>query len=272
MSYIITSGKTSEGIVCENDSLTVLEGGVANNTTVNEGGRMIVDGSGVATGVTVSAGGIMTVSNGGTATDIFLYDDSIFNLDLASATYVRGTADRNGNKSFEAKDGELSDFWFRGGIVNVASGGVLSKIKMTGGYWNYELDNIDEYNGTINISNGATANSITFDMGGQMFVASGGEANTVRFYMGGAMTVQGIASDIEINDSCELSISSGGTVSKLSVNGMDSFLYVKAGGTVNSATIGMQANAYIDEGSVAKDVFVQDGSLYIKNGGKLTAG
>ena len=39
MEYIISSSESSEGTILENDTMAVLDGGVANSTTVYEIGR-----------------------------------------------------------------------------------------------------------------------------------------------------------------------------------------------------------------------------------------
>ena len=45
MAYIISSGESSNGIILENDSLTISNGGQATETTVNENGGVRVYGS-----------------------------------------------------------------------------------------------------------------------------------------------------------------------------------------------------------------------------------
>ncbi len=56
MSYIVSSGQVSNGIVLDDDDMTVLGGGTAVETTVNDGGNLYVSG-GTATETTVNHGG-----------------------------------------------------------------------------------------------------------------------------------------------------------------------------------------------------------------------
>ncbi len=48
MPYIISSGEIESGIILENDSMTVLDSGIATTTTVNSGGSMFISGGGRA--------------------------------------------------------------------------------------------------------------------------------------------------------------------------------------------------------------------------------
>ena len=67
MNYIISNGETSSGIILNsNESMAVLDGGVASTTTVNQYGSMTVFSGGTAIETTVDRGQF-TVSSGGTA-------------------------------------------------------------------------------------------------------------------------------------------------------------------------------------------------------------
>ena len=63
MAYTVSSGITSDGIELSNDSMTVQNGGLATNITVNGGGRMNVSGTVLST--TVNDGGQVVISSGG---------------------------------------------------------------------------------------------------------------------------------------------------------------------------------------------------------------
>ena len=49
MAYIVSGGEISSGIVLDSDYMTVLDGGVAETTTVNGGGRLYVSAGGTVT-------------------------------------------------------------------------------------------------------------------------------------------------------------------------------------------------------------------------------
>ena len=82
MPYIISSGESSEGIVLENDTMTVLDSGVAMTTTVNSEGRLYVSSGGTANSTTVNKMGEMYVSSSGLAdetnTSRDVYADSAY--------------------------------------------------------------------------------------------------------------------------------------------------------------------------------------------------
>ena len=57
MNYIISNGETSSGIILNsNESMAVLDGGVASTTTVNQYGSMTVFSGGTAIETTVDRG------------------------------------------------------------------------------------------------------------------------------------------------------------------------------------------------------------------------
>ena len=56
-SYYVSSGVTSTGVILNEDYMTVLDGGVAIETTANEYGVLYVWSGGTANSTTVNAGG-----------------------------------------------------------------------------------------------------------------------------------------------------------------------------------------------------------------------
>ena len=69
---IISSGITSDSITLNNEKLTVLDGGTANNIKIYEKGKMLISSGGNADILFVDSGGMLTVFNGGTASRIKL--------------------------------------------------------------------------------------------------------------------------------------------------------------------------------------------------------
>ena len=78
MSYIISSGDLESGIILENDTMTVLDGGIANSTTVNSRGELNVSSGGTADSTTVNDWGSMFISG------------SLENWDPETLTYSDG--------------------------------------------------------------------------------------------------------------------------------------------------------------------------------------
>ena len=95
MAYIISSGESSDGIILENDTMTISSGGTANSPTVNNGGSLLVSSGGTADGITVNAGGAIYVSSGGKLTGkmkleagatVSAYGDAVLDFDLRQAS------------------------------------------------------------------------------------------------------------------------------------------------------------------------------------------
>lgn len=117
MAYMISSGETSSGIVLNsNESMAVLDGGIALTTTVNQYGSMTVFSGGTAFDTTVDRGqftvssggtagittinnsrGLAIVSSGGTATAVSAGSGGKLELTVAPDTYFEG--DSNARQS-----------------------------------------------------------------------------------------------------------------------------------------------------------------------------
>ena len=88
MAYIISSGESSEGIVLENDYMTVLNGGTANHASVNSKGSMYVMSGGMANLIQVNSNGRLFVSSGGTAMEIMENGGNVSIANGANVTFV----------------------------------------------------------------------------------------------------------------------------------------------------------------------------------------
>ena len=58
MTYLISSDESSDGIILENDSMTVLSCGIASDTTVNSGGKLNVSSGGAALNIVENGGAV----------------------------------------------------------------------------------------------------------------------------------------------------------------------------------------------------------------------
>ena len=88
--YDVTSGVTSTGIILNNDSMYVQEGGTANNTTVNDWGILYVSSGGVANSTTLSSGGWLRVFSGGVANSTTVNENSLLDV-YSGATAISRT-------------------------------------------------------------------------------------------------------------------------------------------------------------------------------------
>jgi autotransporter passenger strand-loop-strand repeat protein len=133
MNYIISNGETSSGIILNsNESMAVLDGGVASTTTVNQYGSMTVFSGGTAIETTVDRGQF-TVSSGGTAG--------------ITAVNSRGIA-------IVSSGGTANDTTMSGGTLGVLEGGCASNVSVQAGGALY-VDSDGSLTGLIALEKGA---------------------------------------------------------------------------------------------------------------------
>jgi len=133
MNYIISNGETSSGIILNSDeSMVVLDGGIASETTVNQYGSMTVFSGGTAIETTVDRGQF-TVSSGGTAG--------------ITAVNSRGIA-------IVSSGGTANDTTMSGGTLGVLEGGYASNVSVQAGGALY-VDSDGSLTGLIALEKGA---------------------------------------------------------------------------------------------------------------------
>ena len=229
MAYIISSGESSNGIILNYDSMTVLNGGIATDTTVNDDGRLNVSSGGTAANATVSSGGYLYVYSGGTANSTTVNSGGELNV------YPGGTATNIVWTPCEGhvyvSDGGYATFVSEYSGVYFGSGNkLLSNTAVMDGK---TLDNgCDMY-----VMNGGTANSTTVNSSGYLYVSSGGTADNTTVNNGGTLDVHGTANNTTVNANGRLTVQKGGILNNLIIysNGrMD----INSGGIANNSLIG----------------------------------
>ncbi|MBE6403339.1 MAG: hypothetical protein E7039_06420, partial [Lentisphaerae bacterium] len=169
-----------------NCDMDISSGGVADSTTVNSGGWMVID-SGVANSTTVNSGGSLSIHSGGTATNIVAEDGARVNIPVASNTYIQGTY--NGS-AFEMKDAYISGYTVNsGGKMRISSGGVADSTTLNHGSMSISSGGVANYidvNGIVDIYSGGVANN-TITNSGWMHIFCGGVANSTTVNSGGSM-------------------------------------------------------------------------------------
>ena len=273
---LLSSATTMTDKVLSYHSMYVMNGGTANSTTVNYGGRMYVSSGGTANSTTVNSAALYVYS-GGTAnsTTVSNYGDLY--------VYSGGTA----NSTTVNYDGYLC----------ISSGG-MANYPTVNGY------------GNLYVSNGGTANSTTVNYGGRMCVSSGGTAlnvvwtpcvGSVEFYDGAVVTFTsnyrgvyfgsyeqllssaltmigknlvghtmcvmngGVANSTTVNSRGGLYVHSGGTADYTIVNSYGG-MYVSSGGTANSTTVNSLGHLYVLGGTANSTTVNEWGNLYVQNG------
>ena len=270
MDYEVSSGVTESGIILENNTMTVLDGGVATDTTVNSGGGvnissggtanstivnsfgylhvssggtansttvntsgdMYVGSSGMANNTTVDSGGLYVYS-GGTATNIAVSDRGYLGLTVATDTYVQGCVD---GSAFEMKDAFISGYVVHSGYLDISSDGTARSLTVNSG-------------GSLVVQNGGTATEIV-ENGGYVSVA---DDKSVTF-------TPNTFSDLVLS-SAAATIHSGTTANNTTINSGGRF-YVYSGGTARNIIVSSGAKLFF---VVAPDTYIQgraDGSAF----------
>ena len=271
--YYISRGVVRSGVILNNDSMFVSNGGRVSATTVSSSGRLHVLAGGTASVNTVSSGGGLNVAPGGTA----------------GATTVNS-----------------------GGSMTVSSGGMVSATTVSSGGWlnGFTVETENYYSNGIHISNaivrsGAyaclysdqTATSATVFSGGSMTVFRGGAANATTVTSGGWLNGFAIQADtyysngihisnaivrsgayanlyfdqtatlIMVNSKGRLTVDSGGTASVTMVSSNGS-MYVSSGGTAKATTVSSGGRLYVSLGGTASATTVNfGGSMTVYSGG-----
>ncbi len=307
--YITSSGEISSGIILQNyDYMTVLYGGIANNTTIDSWGRLLVEFGGMANSTTVSSGGYMyvydygiadsivvnpngrlIVSSGGTATNLIISSGADLFFSIDSETYIAGTIDES---SFLIKDGKISGY------------NIVDSCRWTDLFRGCTIDNA-----TINadrrmyVHSKGIANSVTVNSGGELHIDAGGTATNINWtpcvghvivsnggyatfaskysgvYYGSDNQLISHAASIDtqtLNRLCQMYVMSGGTANNTTVEDRGE-IHVFSGGTANSTTIRALysvsgGNMYVSSGGTATNIVWTpcEGHVYVLDGGYAT--
>ena len=298
MAYIVTSGKTSDGVILNNNIIMkVLDGGTALHTTVNYGGALHVSRGGMANSTTVNSLGFLYISEGGTANSTTINNEGFFFISNG------GTADntimRNG--SFTVDSGGTADNTIMsGGSLIISSGGTANNIVWTPCIGRVRVSNggvatfASEYSGIYYGSNDKllsqtmTMDGMEVDSNGQLYVMFGGTANrtTINSYADFNVYNGGTANDTVMNGGwgyiysggtangtniyafSHLFIYSGGTANNTTVTDHDARVEVYSGGTANSTTVNISGSLLVFSGGTANGAEVNfSGNLFLSNGG-----
>jgi len=216
---IVSKGKSSIDEILNNDSMFVLKGGKAVNTTVNEYGSMYVSSGGVASETKVNDGGSMFISKGGKAYNpeinkygcMFIYGGTVSSATLTNDGYFvlsRGTINNislnKAGGSIGSEGGTINDFTLNGSSI-ILHGGTINRGTVTGNgelvaYSGAKVNNVTFHNGNLNVWSNGTANKLTLEKAGYINVFSGAKVSNVIVSSGGSMSIDSgaVASNVTL--------------------------------------------------------------------------
>ena len=305
MPIYVSSGVTSSGIVLSGlgDSMTILNGGTANSTTVNSGGAMIVSSGGRANSTTVNSGGRMHIYSGGTAQNVvwtpcvgklIVYDGATVtyvssysgvyfgsdNTLLSSAAEMTGKVLSSGCSMYAMNGGNANDTVINGdyygsSFLYISGGGNANNttVNAHGCMHVYNGGTADSttvnYLGFLYVSSGGTANSTNVNAFGYLHVSSGGTANSTAVNSTAIMRVSngGTANSTAVNSTGQLFVCNGGTANNTVVNS-DSWMHIFSGGNANNTTVNSSGIMHVSSGGTANSTAVNSGGwMGVSSGG-----
>ena len=201
----VTSGVTSNGVILEYGwMMSVLDGGIANNTTIKEAATVYVSSGGTANKTTVISSGSLSL-NGGTANRSFIDSWGSF---------------------FVGRNGTANDTTVYIGQMYVQNGGYASKIAL------YGQDNRDE--GDVYVQKGGFVDDLNVEYYGDCYVASGGIVRHAAINTFGNVEVQGgMVNNVTVSAGGRLTVSKGGIITGNITLDSNAFFYVGKGALIN---------------------------------------
>ena len=239
MSYIISSGITSEGIVVTDETLIVSSGGTANNVSINSGGTLSVSSGGTANLAITNSGGHLIVP-GGTVNYATMNAYGIMTI-------------RDGTVNFLSVNDS--------GSIAVSSGGMANSATINSG-------------GRVFVSSGGTANRTTINSGGWLIVSSGGTATdiawtpclgTVELAAGAQATFLNEFTGVYYGSGEQL-LSYTTRMDSKTVSGKQCSMYVMSGGTAAETTVDSGGRLVVFGGTATGATVKTGGYLSVYSG------
>ena len=262
--YRVSKGETSTGLTLSFDSMFVLKGGTAEQTTVQSPGSMYISKGGMANDTTVDGtgsvflcgsasratlvnNGCMCVSKGGVLTN------------AAASSSGRLVVSKGGtvNSATFISSGALSLY---GGTVNSAMFNSRGSAYVYGGTLNSAMVNS---RGVVYVSKGGAVNSSLVNSGGSIYLSSGAKANNA--VISGYMCVSGAtANNITVEQGGRMAFYYSGTKGSGLTVGSGASVYIGSGTVVNN--VALAGNLEVDDGGTAKGIRIDSGASFSLDG------
>ena len=262
MAYIISSGMSNSGIILNNNSMTVFDGGIVDQTTINTSANLYVSSGGTANNTIINDAGWtngLYIYPGGVANNAIVNNiGAIYIHSGATATEIvenGGYVECRDDANYTFASHTISNLVLNRNSATVHSGTTANSTVITGdGSGNFAAYN-SRYAGRLFVFSGGTANNTFVNFFGDLIVRSSGVANNTMVN-GGSLTVLdcGTANSTTVNRYGYLYISSGGRADNISVISYGK-LFVSSGGT---ATEIVENGGYVEFQKGASVTFVRN--------------
>lgn len=248
---------SSDIVLNNNDTMNVLAGGWADNTTVNAGATMNVSSGGTAW-LTELDGGRMIVSGGGSSWETDVNANALF-IVSGKPKCVEYTRVNNLGSMIVSSNGQADCTIVRsGGRMVVSTYGSAFSTTVSSG-------------GTMTLMKYAKGSGVA--VGGQLTVSSGGSASNTQIYGSGRADVSGgWLFNNTVSSGGMIYVHAGGWTSdtRLSNNGK---LIVLENGSAHTNTISSGGKAYVSSGgSATGNTILSGGTMVVSLGGSMGFG
>ena len=280
-SDVTFSPNTIDGLVLsEWPPATIHSGTIATNTTINSNGMLHICNGGIAKNTTLVEGGNLRISSGGTATDTTINSTCcllVFSGGIANTIAVN----RGGVLRISSGASATDILWTPcEGSIHVSEGGYATFVSQYSGVYyganehllsraeSMDAKMIDSYD-EMYVMFGGMATNITVNNSGYIYVSSGGIANGT--FLNGYFFISngGTVNDTTANGWGEVSISSGGIANNTTlVEGGD--LYVSSGGIANGTTVNSLCYLYVSSGGTANSIKENGGYVSVADGAEVS--
>ncbi|RSC59179.1 autotransporter outer membrane beta-barrel domain-containing protein [Citrobacter amalonaticus] len=242
--HISSGGSAVSSVVLAYGNENIFNGGTATATTINKDGRQTVYSGGIATGTVVNSSGGQSVLSGGSA--------------VSAVIKTWGTQSVIG--------GIATNTIISGGIQNVSSGGQASNTTIDGGYQNVSSggqasDTIINSGGKQEVRLEGNANNTTINSGGLQRLTQNGRASETVINSGGIQTVDGNGRP-NTTEATKTIVQDGGRQEVIRY-GLATNTTVNSGGVQFVNSQGSAVNTIIDDGGVQQLGLAQ----YLQGGG-----
>ena len=239
----INDGGTANDTVAKHGYINIYSGGTANNTTLTDNGFLYVHSSATANKVVIDSG-TLEVYSGGTATEIE-WTPCVGSVTVENGAHVEFSSKYTGV------------YYGSGGEV-IESAATMDDRKLK-----------DELQSMYVMSDGI-ANRTEVYFSGCQHVCAGGTVNStwVRGYGNLLVSSGGTASDTTLSEYSSMAVFSGGAANNTVVN---SGTFKLSGGVADGVTLNVGGNLIVDDGGKADKVKINaSGCLTVSGGGSAS--
>ncbi len=275
--YITSSGEISSGIILQNyDYMTVLYGGIANNTTIDSWGRLLVEFGGMANSTTVSSGGSFMLSGGTASNTVINYGGFFEGNSSVDDSGVKTLATAVSTIVF---NGGYCGIWGIASCNTVNSGGTLCTYGSaenttinSGGIFCVQgvaEKNVINEGGVVTFHwSGGGLSSTTVNSGAWLTLSSGNRAVSTTVLPGAVISLTGgVMSETELHSGGSIQLSSGGILYNTTILSGGSFHVAHGAASHTIINSGALLEVAVYGGTAAETSVLSGGEFFVSEGG-----